>query len=81
MRWQFEHDVETSFVLHGAHEDLSCSGCHRTPMTRRTQVAGDCIDCHASEDAHRGGFGRSCDDCHTDEAWSPATFGRRRGSK
>jgi hypothetical protein len=81
MRWQFEHDTETSFALHGAHADLACSGCHRTVMTGRTQVAGDCIDCHAAEDAHRGGFGRSCDDCHTDEAWKPATFGRRRGLK
>ena len=79
MRWRFDHDVETSFALHGAHEELGCSGCHRTPMTQRTQMAGDCIDCHAAEDVHRGGFGRSCDDCHNDEAWKPATFGRRRG--
>ena len=79
MRWRFDHDVETSFALHGAHQELGCSGCHRTPMTQRTQIAGDCIDCHAAEDVHRGGFGRSCDDCHNDEAWKPATFGRRRG--
>ena len=75
-RWRFDHDRQTTFALHGAHEDLGCSGCHRTRMTKRTQVASDCIDCHVKQDVHRGGFGRSCGNCHSDEAWKPATFGR-----
>jgi hypothetical protein len=74
--WQFNHDVDTDFALHGAHTGLECAACHRSVMTERTQMSDDCVDCHASDDAHRGGFGRRCGDCHSEKKWKPATFGR-----
>lgn len=79
--WQFDHDAETKFALHGAHADLECAGCHRTPATPGARMAGACIDCHASDDAHRDGFGRACGTCHSDKAWKPASFGRSRSMK
>ncbi len=79
--WKFDHDAETKFALHGAHADLECAGCHRTPITAGVQMPGKCIDCHAPDDAHRGGFGRTCNACHSDKAWKPATFGKQGRSK
>jgi len=67
--WRFDHDTETAFALHGAHEELDCHSCHRKPMTGETQQSGACADCHASADVHRGAFGRACDRCHVDRSW------------
>lgn len=79
--WQFDHDTQTDFALHGAHADLECGGCHRTTAAAGFQMSTRCVDCHARDDAHRDGFGRACDACHSDEAWKPAHFGRARSTK
>jgi hypothetical protein len=73
--WEFDHGRETSFVLHGAHEDLACSACHRTDGPRASSTSSRCVFCHAADDAHFGAFGESCETCHTDERWE---FIRRR---
>ncbi len=55
--WQtpaFDH-AETRFPLDGAHESLSCSGCHRAyhlkdgrDVVRYRPLGTDCKDCHGS---------------------------------
>lgn len=68
--WRFDHDQQTSFALHGAHEDLQCGSCHRTPTEGDVNLAQSCHSCHARDDAHSGQMGRRCDVCHGDTRWS-----------
>jgi hypothetical protein len=68
-RWRFDHDTQTSFELHGAHVDLACEQCHRTPVTSPIKLSGGCAGCHAKDDRHRGAFGRDCGRCHRDTSW------------
>ena len=68
--WDFDHGKETSFELHGAHEDLACSACHPGNGSRSTTSVGRCVFCHADDDAHFGAFGQSCEQCHSDESWN-----------
>jgi hypothetical protein len=68
-RWRFDHDTQTSFELHGAHVDLACEQCHRTPVTNRIKLSGGCVGCHTKDDRHRGAFGRDCGRCHRDTSW------------
>jgi Zn finger protein HypA/HybF involved in hydrogenase expression len=68
--WRFDHNRQTDFQLDGAHENLVCEGCHRTPLSRHARVASDCHGCHQQDDVHRGGFGRRCDRCHNTESFS-----------
>ena len=75
--WQFDHDAQTDFSLHGAHDNLECAACHTKATGRGFQMPQSCADCHTSDDIHRGGFGKSCDNCHSFDAWSPATIRRR----
>lgn len=79
--WTFDHDRQTKFALHGAHEGLACSGCHKTPITTGVRMAQRCIDCHGKNDVHRGEYGRECATCHGTKAWKPAVFGGRGGSR
>jgi len=67
--WEFDHDTQTGFALHGAHEDLACSSCHRADAPRLGDGAGRCILCHADQDVHFGAFGESCEACHVDTDW------------
>jgi hypothetical protein len=67
--WEFDHARETSFVLHGAHEDLTCSACHRADAPRSRATSSRCVFCHADDDAHFGAFGERCEACHTDQDW------------
>ena len=76
--WRFDHDKQTDFALHGAHEGLECSACHDRPAPDGIRLAHACVECHSDDDVHRGGFGRTCDSCHSDEAWKPARLGRRQ---
>ncbi len=75
--WRFDHDRQTEFALHGAHDGLECGACHSQPRVAGFQRSQDCVQCHGADDVHRGGFGRSCDNCHGFEAWVPATVRRR----
>jgi hypothetical protein len=68
-RWRFDHGTQTSFQLHGAHVDLGCDQCHRTPVRSRIELSGTCVDCHATDDRHRGAFGKDCGRCHSDTSW------------
>jgi len=67
--WSFDHDTQTSFSLHGAHEGLACRACHSEPTRGRVQQSRRCETCHTEDDVHRGSFGRSCGQCHVDTSW------------
>jgi hypothetical protein len=52
---RFDHDRDTPFALRGAHEKVSCQGCHqqRTDVTGRRMVvyaplSGKCESCHGA---------------------------------
>ena len=79
--WSFDHDVRTTYPLHGKHAGLQCEACHVTPTDGAVRASRDCIDCHAEDDAHRGSFGRSCESCHSEEAWENARLGTLRPRK
>lgn len=61
--WTFDHGLATDFPLTGAHEGVSCSGCHLPghPADRQSRA---CAACHRSDDIHSGRFGQNCDRCH-----------------
>lgn len=67
--WRFDHDINTSFPLQGAHLDLECTACHTTPVTTEFYISKNCVDCHRKDDQHRGDFGLSCERCHQPTAF------------
>jgi hypothetical protein len=74
--WEFDHDRETSFALHGEHADLTCASCHRPDAPRSSASGGRCVFCHADDDVHFGVFGDACETCHSDEGWQRVRLGR-----
>jgi hypothetical protein len=74
--WRFDHDTQTDFALHGAHEDLDCHSCHRVPARHGIDLRGSCGACHAADDAHLGAYGPHCGRCHSEEAWDQIRLSR-----
>ncbi|MDJ0788573.1 MAG: cytochrome c3 family protein [Myxococcota bacterium] len=76
--WRFDHDTQTTFALHGAHEGVDCRTCHDTAVLpgARVEAPESCVECHADEDVHRGAFGRDCTQCHTEESWDDLQLSR-----
>lgn len=74
--WRFDHDRQTAFALHGAHDGLDCLACHSTPVEARVRLSSSCGECHALDDAHRGSFGSRCGDCHGSTTWRGARIPR-----
>jgi hypothetical protein len=72
--WRFDHDVQTSFELRGAHEGLDCHQCHRVPAEDDLRMSGLCQTCHARDDRHRGAFGSNCSRCHDGASWREVTI-------
>lgn len=68
---RFDHS-RTGFALEGAHGQVACADCHRTPG-RYEGLSRDCAACHRDDDRHRGSLGRDCATCHGSAAWSPAS--------
>ncbi len=68
--WSFDHDLQTTFPLIGAHEGLTCQSCHGTPGTRLEDTPSTCAGCHQADDVHDGEFGRSCGRCHNSSDFS-----------
>ena len=64
---EFDH-TETSFPLHGKHDGLMCSACHKQEVD--VPLSAVCQDCHKSEDVHGGQLGDQCGDCHGSESWT-----------
>lgn len=67
--WIFEHDVQTDFPLTGAHVDVACEECHRTPISRMQAVGNSCGSCHRADDVHDGEFGLDCGRCHSADSF------------
>lgn len=66
---QFDHDVQTNFLLEGAHGDVACDACHRGPLEKMTAIDGSCRSCHRADDIHDGEFGSNCGRCHTADSF------------
>lgn len=69
----FHHD-QTTFPLHGQHQNLDCHRCHDRPRDPEVGIhfiglAHDsCVDCH--RDPHQGQFQASCTQCHSEKGWT-----------
>ncbi|MCP3984687.1 MAG: cytochrome C [bacterium] len=74
--WRFDHDTQSDFRLHGAHDGVDCLSCHLTPAADEIKMASDCGSCHFSDDVHRGAFGRDCGRCHGEQDWKKVKIGR-----
>ena len=68
-QWLFDHNVQTSFTLDGAHADVACEGCHRRELAAQTRLGRNCADCHRSDDIHDGEFGPDCGRCHSADSF------------
>ena len=69
----FNHDRDTKFKLHGAHEKADCSGCHTNKLTGK-KPPNTCNGCHSRDDVHRGGLGTACQSCHIEASWLTTRF-------
>lgn len=67
--WLFDHNVQTDFVLDGAHVDVTCDDCHRSSLATMKRVGESCSDCHRADDVHDGEFGADCGRCHSDSSF------------
>lgn len=67
--WLFDHNVQTNFLLEGAHVDVTCEECHRSSLEQMQKIGTSCVDCHRSDDIHDGEFGADCGRCHTDRSF------------
>ena len=69
----FDHDSDTDYPLHGAHESIECEACHVEPIFDVPLESG-CNDCHAADDPHNGEQGIACQDCHNELSWQDDVF-------
>jgi hypothetical protein len=74
---KFDHVKEARFPLLGAHAQLDCKGCHKTPNLK-DPLPRDCVGCHRTDDAHATRFGTACEKCHGSTAWKPVSFDHTR---
>lgn len=66
----FDHDVDTKFVLNGAHKQVNCFSCHSGGQVASEITSQTCVDCHGTDDVHRGKLGQNCQDCHSETLWT-----------
>ncbi|MGD8869785.1 MAG: cytochrome c3 family protein, partial [Gemmatimonadales bacterium] len=60
----FNHNVASSFVLVGKHEEAKCKSCHLDLRFDTPKIAAsDCASCHL--DVHLGQLSSECANCHT----------------
>lgn len=69
-RWTFDHNVQTDFILDGAHVDVACDDCHRITLEKIKATDGSCGSCHRADDIHDGEFGPDCGRCHSASSFS-----------
>jgi hypothetical protein len=67
----FDHARDTDFQLVGAHVEVECAGCHKSPV-KEASPPGDCFGCHGDDDPHAGQLGRACAECHGESSWTEA---------
>lgn len=76
----FDHALETSFALAGAHAGAECRACHVEPV-HTVSVPTDCFGCHRDDDEHEGLNGQDCGACHVARDWSAITFDHGRDTQ
>jgi hypothetical protein len=69
-RWTFDHNLQTNFTLAGAHVDVACDDCHRSPLQKMKSTGTSCGSCHRASDLHDGEFGPNCGRCHSADSFS-----------
>jgi hypothetical protein len=75
---KFNHTTNTTFPLTGAHQTVTCNGCHSSGVYKGLSML--CISCHQTDYATpivnhtAAGFANTCQNCHTTTAWNPGTF-------
>ena len=67
--WIFDHNIQTDFILDGAHEGLVCRACHQEVSIEKIELDQRCISCHKDDDVHEGEFGQQCQKCHITESF------------
>jgi hypothetical protein len=67
----FDHS-KTKFSLTGAHQSVSCGGCHLGGQYKSAPKT--CVGCHATDDVHHGERGSECGKCHATSDWKTAKF-------
>jgi hypothetical protein len=70
---QFDHGVQTTYALKGAHALAECVACHVEPVFE-VELVQNCLACHEDDDAHKGTQGTRCLDCHNEHAWPDDVF-------
>lgn len=76
VKWEepaFDHDRDTDYVLHGAHETTACNDCHVEPIFDK-ELQSACTSCHLDDDVHEGEQGENCQDCHDEGSWEEAKY-------
>jgi hypothetical protein len=83
----FNHS-QTKFPLHGKHEQVPCSDCHKRRTETDAQsvvyrnLHSECQSCH--QDIHRGQFSIAgqvnCGRCHTVDGWQKLVFDHEKQS-
>jgi hypothetical protein len=68
----FAH-IHTDFALVGAHEQVTCAGCHAAD-TQYRDAPRQCVGCHSEDDVHAGALGSTCESCHSVAAWALTSF-------
>lgn len=67
--WLFDHNTQTDFLLDGAHVEVACDDCHRSPLAAMRNSGDNCGGCHRNDDVHDGEFGPDCGRCHSDRSF------------
>jgi hypothetical protein len=66
----FDHNLQTDFALTGAHLEVACDDCHRSPLDKMKAGGKNCGSCHRASDLHDGEFGPDCGRCHSADSFS-----------
>jgi hypothetical protein len=76
---KFNHDVDTRFVLTGAHRPATCAACHGDLVFKGKSQ--ECASCHqkdydgTTDPKHAAaGFATTCADCHTTTTYKGAQY-------
>jgi len=67
--WEFDHNVQTEYLLDGSHVGIDCLSCHLREASEGVNMSSMCADCHRADDVHDGQFGRYCDRCHITQSF------------
>ncbi len=68
--WQFDHNIQSKFILDGAHLGLECKSCHNEPIKNDSaRLSKNCYECHRQDSIHNGSFWKHCNRCHNTDSF------------